>query len=196
MNNQRIGAILNQLLEQTREQVLPTVYSATMLAGLQELQSLKAGIEAQRAFAQQAAQAAPAVRALLHSDSVPDDFRNQASGYRAGWNDCLAAAPAAPLLLSGQAMYQDAAGTIPVTGIGQPVGLIVPAAPVAQGQWPSGCPCNSAPGPCENCSPAAEQPDTVAVPRAVLADMAQDAEDSGAQLLANRLRALLAGGAE
>lgn len=44
--------------------------------------------------------------------------------------------------------------------------------------------------------PAAEQPDTVAVPRAVLADMAQDAEDSGAQLLANRLRSLLAGGAE
>lgn len=42
-------------------------------------------------------------------------------------------------------------GTIPVTGVGQPVGLIAPAAPVAQGQWPSGC-------PCENCSPAAEQP--------------------------------------
>lgn len=39
-----------------------------------------------------------------------------------------------------------------------------------------------------------EQPDTVAVPRAVLADIAQDAEDSGAQLLANRLRALLRGG--
>ena len=42
----------------------------------------------------------------------------------------------------------------------------------------------------------AAQPDTVVVPRAVLADIAQDAEDSGAQLLANRLRALLAGGAE
>lgn len=36
-----------------------------------------------------------------------------------------------------------------------------PAAPVAQGQWPSGCPCNSAPGPCENCPPAAEQPECV-----------------------------------
>ena len=40
----------------------------------------------------------------------------------------------------------------------------------------------------------AQQPDTVAVPRAVLADIAQDTEDSGAQLLANRLRALLRGG--
>lgn len=184
MNNQRIEAILNQLLEQTREQVLPTVYSATMLAGLQELQSLTG------ALAQQPAQAAPAVRALLHSDSVPDDFRNQASGYRAGWNDCLAAAPAAPLLLSGQAMYQDAAGTIPVTGIGQPVGLIVPAAPVAQGQWPSGCPCNSAPGPCENCSPAAEQPDTVAVPRELLADMCSLDHDTRIQA-ERRLLALL-----
>lgn len=55
-------------------------------------------VEAARAaLAQQPAQAVPAVRALLHSDSVPDDFRNQASGYRAGWNDCLAAAPAAPV---------------------------------------------------------------------------------------------------
>ena len=44
--------------------------------------------------------------------------------------------------------------------------------------------------------PAAEQPDTVAVLRAVLADIAQDAEDSGALLLANRLRNLLAGCAE
>lgn len=59
MNNQRISEILNQLLEQTREQVLPTVYSATMLTGLQELQGLTAGIEAQRAFAQQSAPAVP-----------------------------------------------------------------------------------------------------------------------------------------
>lgn len=44
-----------------------------------------------------------------------------------------------------------------------------------------------------------EKHETVQIPRAVLEDMAQDAEDSGAQLLANRLRslrALLAGGAE
>lgn len=33
----------------------------------------------------------PAPRALQADDRVPDDFRNQASGYRAGWNDCLAA---------------------------------------------------------------------------------------------------------
>ncbi|MFB8828700.1 hypothetical protein ACE0DR_03590 [Azotobacter sp. CWF10] len=28
---------------------------------------------------------------LLDINRVPDDFRNQASGYRAGWNDCRAA---------------------------------------------------------------------------------------------------------
>lgn len=60
MNDQRIEAILNQLLEQTREQVLPTVYSATMLAGLQELQSLTGAIAEQRDFARQGMPAAPA----------------------------------------------------------------------------------------------------------------------------------------
>jgi len=34
---------------------------------------------------------APVPRELQADDRVPDDFRNQASGYRAGWNDCLAA---------------------------------------------------------------------------------------------------------
>lgn len=33
----------------------------------------------------------PVPRALQADDRVPDDFRNQASGYRAGWNDCLTA---------------------------------------------------------------------------------------------------------
>jgi len=62
------------------------------------------------ALAQQPATAAvPAVHALLDSDSVPDDFRNQASGYRAGWNDCLAATTAAPVSVqepSEEAAYQ------------------------------------------------------------------------------------------
>lgn len=49
----RIDQLLQQMIAETSQQVLPTVYSATMLAGLQELQSLTAGIEAQRAFAQQ-----------------------------------------------------------------------------------------------------------------------------------------------
>lgn len=39
----------------------------------------------------------PAVTELMPHSTVPDDYRNQATGYRAGWNDCrrtmLAAAP-------------------------------------------------------------------------------------------------------
>lgn len=70
MNNQRISEILNQLLEQTREQVLPTVYSATMLAGLQELQGLTAGIEAQRAFAQADWKLVPVERIQIALEAV------------------------------------------------------------------------------------------------------------------------------
>lgn len=55
----RIDQLLQQMIAETSRQTLPTVYSATMLAGLQELHGLTAGIEAQRAFAQQAAQAVP-----------------------------------------------------------------------------------------------------------------------------------------
>lgn len=91
MNNQRISEILNQLLEQTREQVLPTVYSATMLAGLQELQSLTAGIEAQRAFA------GTAIPPEMDVDDVPgmraDYYPEEA--YCEGWNAFRAAMIAA-----------------------------------------------------------------------------------------------------
>lgn len=72
----RIDQLLQQMIAETSQQVLPTVYSATMLAGLQELQGLTAGIEAQRAFAQQAVQGAPAgwisvsERLPDHGDSV------------------------------------------------------------------------------------------------------------------------------
>lgn len=59
------------------------------------------------AIAQQPAPVAvSAVHALLDSDSVPDDFRNQASGYRAGWNDCLAA-PAAPAQVAKEPVLLD-----------------------------------------------------------------------------------------
>ena len=75
-----------------------------------------------------------------------------------------------------------------------------PAAPVAVQEPVACCPyCGGASGRCDSSfphPPIAQQPDTVPVPRAVLADIAQDAEDSGAPLLANRLRNLLAGGAE
>lgn len=54
----RIDQLLQQMIAETSQQVLPTVYSATMLAGLQELQGLTAGIEAQRYFARQPAAAA------------------------------------------------------------------------------------------------------------------------------------------
>jgi hypothetical protein len=30
-----------------------------------------------------------AVRELSDTSRVPDDYRNQATGYRAGWNDCV-----------------------------------------------------------------------------------------------------------
>lgn len=49
----RIDQLLQQMIAETSQQVLPTVYSATMLAGLQELQGLIGSIEAQRALASQ-----------------------------------------------------------------------------------------------------------------------------------------------
>lgn len=41
-----------------------------------------------------AAHAVPATRRLTEADRVPDEYRNQARGYRAGWNDALSPAPA------------------------------------------------------------------------------------------------------
>lgn len=48
----------------------------------------------------------PAVRELSDASRVPDDYRSQATGYRAGWNDCvrcLADAPPAAQDVSGLA---------------------------------------------------------------------------------------------
>lgn len=39
---------------------------------------------------------------MSDSSRVPDDFRNQATGYRAGWNDCRAMLAAAPHPVSGE----------------------------------------------------------------------------------------------
>lgn len=47
--------------------------------------------------------------------------------------------------------------------------LLDSAPPAAEQPFPSGCPCNTLPGPCENCGPA-EQPATVAVPRELLGE--------------------------
>ena len=47
----RIDQLLQQMITETTQQVLPTVYSATMLTGLQELQSLTDSIAAQRLLA-------------------------------------------------------------------------------------------------------------------------------------------------
>mgnify|MGYP001761385437 CR=1 FL=1 len=51
---------------------------------------------------------------------VPDDYRNQASGYRAGWNDALACRPSAPAPVAGDAVGFDAwwmrTNGTPVTG--------------------------------------------------------------------------------
>lgn len=73
----RIDQLLQQMIAETSQQVLPTVYSATMLAGLQELQGLTAGIEAQRAFAQQAAKAVPDYRVYAVIDSMGCDLDDQ-----------------------------------------------------------------------------------------------------------------------
>lgn len=43
----RIDQLLQQMIAETSQQVLPTVYSATMLAGLQELQGLTGAIAEQ-----------------------------------------------------------------------------------------------------------------------------------------------------
>lgn len=80
----RIDQLLQQMIAETSQQVLPTVYSATMLAGLQELQSLTAGIEAQRAFA------GTAIPPEMDVDDVPgmraDYYPEEA--YCEGWNAC------------------------------------------------------------------------------------------------------------
>lgn len=43
-----------------------------------------------------------AVPKMVDFSPVPDDFRNQATGYRAGWNDCRAMLAAAPQAVSGE----------------------------------------------------------------------------------------------
>lgn len=64
----RIDQLLQQMIAETSQQVLPTVYSATMLAGLQEIQGLIGSIEAQRAFAQKPAMAVPHLTAAEIND--------------------------------------------------------------------------------------------------------------------------------
>lgn len=124
-------------------------------------------------LAQQPAHAVPAVHALLDSDSVPDDFRNQASGYRAGWNDCLAAAPAAPVAVQplpywapcNPACDPELNGSrSKLCDCAQATAAL--AAPPAAEQPECGC-CGQT-GPCDMDCDCAEQPDTVAVPRDVL----------------------------
>lgn len=73
----RIDQLLQQMIAETSQQVLPTVYSATMLAGLQELQSLTSSIADQRIFA-----APPAAE-------QPDSVKVSSELLRRALQDCM-----------------------------------------------------------------------------------------------------------
>lgn len=182
-------------------------------------------VEAARAaLAQQPAHAVPAVHALLDSDSVPDDFRNQASGYRAGWNDCLAAATAAPVAQEPVALEQRATEAHAllrrvydsgfdddcVDAVGDWLNEYhtSPAAEQLAQSAPDELRARCDGGTCglgevcENCMMAdaielAAEPDTVAVPRELLDSAARSCANGWIDYqAAQELRALLAGGAE
>lgn len=104
----RIDQLLQQMIAETSQQVLPTVYSATMLAGLKELQGLIGSIEAQRAFAKQPTGAVPSEWKMVPVDAtleMVEAFRARATASSRGkilnvrnaLNDAIAAAPPAPV---------------------------------------------------------------------------------------------------
>lgn len=95
----RIDQLLQQMIAETSQQVLPTVYSATMLAGLQELQGLTAGIEAQRAFAQQSVPAVPKGWQLVPVEPTPEMLAATSwpGCAEADYAKMISAAPAAPV---------------------------------------------------------------------------------------------------
>ena len=100
----RIDQLIQQMIAETSQQVLPTVYSATRLAGLQDLQSLTSSIAEQRAFAQQPAPAVPEGWKLVPerpTKGMRAAFHDSYERYEEGMGECpdsqwramLAAAP-------------------------------------------------------------------------------------------------------